>query len=193
MKRFKITAISITILICCLAGYALTYRYLNFSEAPEKSDAIVLFVGPDQEQRLKEAHQLMYEGYADTLIIPAYQQVFVMSEGQIIKTRVSGLKPFAPKTYPDYYENTHIEILEAGKIMEQLGFQSVILVSAPYHMRRIKIISSQVFDPKRFQIRCIGSRYLRSESLLSAYGLDNLKFAVTEAAKILSFIAYETV
>ncbi len=181
MNRFKITAI----LIC--------YRYLNFSEAPEKSDVVVLFVGPDQDQRLKEAHQLKYEGYADTLIIPAYQQVFVMSEGQIVKAPGSRLRPFPLNAYPDYYENTHVEALLAGKMTEELGFRFAIMVSAPYHMRRIKIISSRVFDPEKFQIQYIGSRYLQPGSLVSVFTPKNLKLTIVEAAKIVSFLAYKNV
>ncbi len=191
MKQFKITVISITIILCCLAGYALAYHYLNFSEAPEKSDAVVLFVGPDQDQRLKEAHQLMYEGYADTLIIPAYQQVFVMSEGQIIKASGVRLKRFPLSAYPDYYENTHVEALLAKQIMEQLGFKSALLVSAPWHMRRISIIASQIFYQENFQIKYVGSRFLRQKVPLSIFGLANLKVGITEAVKIVSFIAYK--
>ncbi|NWH03712.1 YdcF family protein [Desulfobacter latus] len=183
----------ITIFLCCLAGYVWTYQYLNFSEPPEKSDAVVLFVGPEQEQRLKEAHQLMHEGYADTLIIPAYQQVFVMSDGQAVKTSLPNLSRSYIKKYPAFYENTHIEVLEARNMMEKLGLRSAIMVSAPWHMRRINIISSHVFNPEQFQGRCVGSRFLRSERFLLSFSLSDLKIVVTEAVKIVYFIAYEVV
>ncbi len=135
----------------------------------------------------------MYEGYADTLIIPAFHQVFILSDGQVVKASALKLKRFPTSKYPDYYENTHIETLEARQIMEQLGFKSAILVSAPYHMRRIRIISTKIFSPEDFQIKYVGSRYLRQKSLLSAFGPENLKFAITEAVKIISFITYEIV
>ena len=42
-------------------------------------------------------------------------------------------------------QNTHLEILEAKRLMKERGLKSAIFVSSPYHMRRIKIIAGSVF------------------------------------------------
>jgi hypothetical protein len=47
-------------------------HYLAHSDQPNKSDAIVLMVGPDYEAREKEAHDLIEESFADYLLIPAH-------------------------------------------------------------------------------------------------------------------------
>jgi hypothetical protein len=71
--------------------YTAAAAFLNYHEAPRPSDAVVLFIGPDYPERKKEARQLMEEGYAARLLIPALNQ--------------TGFK------YPGYYENTHVEAL----------------------------------------------------------------------------------
>ena len=48
---------------------------LLVSEAPVKSDAVVLFLGGEKGTREKEAYQLVREGYAEYLIVPARGQV----------------------------------------------------------------------------------------------------------------------
>jgi len=65
--------IVIFVFIIALFTYAPTY--LAYTEKPIKSDAIVLFVGPDYGARLKEARKLVAEGYANTIIIPAQNKV----------------------------------------------------------------------------------------------------------------------
>lgn len=192
-KLPKLILVFSAVLICFLAGYLVMFRFLNLNEKPIRCDAIVLFVGPSYQARLKEAHQLMKEGYTDTLIVPAYRRSYVMENGDVVRDLNPSDFQLDRTEYPKYYERTHIEILEARKIMEELGFTSAIMVSAPTHMRRIKIISSKVFYPGKFQIRYIGSRYLRPHNLLSAFNLSDLRFAVTEAVKIISFVVYQIV
>ena len=48
---------------------------LLISEAPIKAGAVVLFIGGEKGAREKEADQLIKEGFADYLIIPATGQV----------------------------------------------------------------------------------------------------------------------
>ena len=40
-----------------------------------------------------------------------------------------------------HFEDTHVEILRARSILQNMGLKSVNFVSSPYHMRRIKMIS----------------------------------------------------
>ncbi len=166
--------------------------YLNVSDEPASSDAIVLFVGPDYDKRLQEAHQLIKEGYTNILIIPAYQRAYVMSDGDVTKE----LKPkplrHVRKEYPKYYENTHIELLEARRLMEENSLKSAIMVSSPYHMRRIKIISSTVFDLKKYSICFIGSRYIEKGCFLSGFNWFNIEESFKEFFKIFGFCAYQS-
>jgi hypothetical protein len=47
--------------------------------------------------------------------------------------------------YRKHYEGTHVEALEAKRILDERGFRSAILISSPYHMRRIRLIAGTVF------------------------------------------------
>jgi hypothetical protein len=191
-RLLRTIVVSLVVLLCCLGVYILEYNYLNLRTNPIKSDAIVLFIGPGLDKRVKEAHQLMYEGYADTLLIPAYHQVFILSGQHIVNAAlIPRINKFAYTTYPAFYEKTHIEAIKAKDMMDKLGFNSAIMVSAPCHMRRISIICSHIFNPKKHQIGYVGSRYLRASSILSVFSLHKFKFVVAETVKIIAFIFYE--
>jgi uncharacterized SAM-binding protein YcdF (DUF218 family) len=118
-------------------------HYLNYSDKSIKSDAIVLFVGPDYKARQEEVELLFTKGYANYLLIPTYGKV------QEVSPPVFQVRPQTIDTQmniPDikrekYFENTHIEVLEAKRLMKRYGLSSAIFVSSPYHMRRIKIIT----------------------------------------------------
>ncbi|MCD6532570.1 MAG: YdcF family protein, partial [Deltaproteobacteria bacterium] len=43
------------------------------------------------------------------------------------------------------FENTHLEMIMGKKIMDKLGYRSAIIVSSPYHMRRLQLIAGKVF------------------------------------------------
>jgi len=70
----------LVIIIACFLTLAILAAiqapaFLIVSDTPVKSDAVVLFIGNDRGTREKEARQLMHEGFAEYLIIPAYRQV----------------------------------------------------------------------------------------------------------------------
>src|SRR5271157_178720 len=137
--------------VLCLAisCVALCYgpQYLTYADKPMNSDAIVLFVGTDSRARQEDANRLMTEGYARYLFIPAYGRITeaasLSSPAGTKKANpklvISGLKPRS------YFENTHVEVLEAKRMMEQYGLKSAIFVSSPEHMRRIKIIAERIY------------------------------------------------
>ena len=176
---------------CLLALYVCAFKYLNCCDKPVNSDAVVLFIGPDYKERLKEAYQLIEDGYAKILIIPAYGEMFTVVDGTIKKTRNHQKAPFDRKIYPRYYENTHIEALEAKKMMNRAGYTSAIFVSSPYHMRRISIISARVFSNENYKLKFIGSRYVQQDSFLSIFSWSNVKQVFIEYFKIIGFFIYQ--
>jgi hypothetical protein len=129
--------------------------YLDYSEKPVKSDAVVLFVGPDYESRMKKALRLIEEGYADALFIPAHYRVLVVRDGS---RRVQDLplgSSFQRAAYPRYYENTQIEVSEVKRMMDQAGYKSALFVSSAYHMRRISIIAKKIFAKGDYRVTCV--------------------------------------
>jgi hypothetical protein len=86
----------------------------------------------------------------DYVIIPAYHKAYGINHHDKGKYFLNYLN--SPKfndhkvvSYPGFYEDTHIEIIEAQKVMSFYGLKSAIFVSSPYHMRRVNLIVSKVF------------------------------------------------
>jgi hypothetical protein len=89
--------------------------FLVISEAPVRADAVVLFAGGEKGSREKEADQLLREGFADYLIIPATGQIKKRGpdgrlEGLDLKnpTAVSNqLNPKNPKNPKNWFVGEH--------------------------------------------------------------------------------------
>ncbi len=174
------------VLILLIGAYAYhAPDLLAYADKPVKSDAIILFAGPDFNARKKEAYQLLNEGYSRYLIVPAFQQI--LAHGNIPPQ-----VPDAPDNpssrklgaYPRYYENTHIELFYARKMMNAMGFRSAILVSSPYHMKRISMIARRVFGEQSRLFSYVPTRYER--------GPSDLKLVTRELVKICWFRLYSS-
>ena len=132
------------------AAYEAPRFLLSDADKPVKSDAIILFLGGVFMDREKEAYRLLNQGYARYLIIPAFHRV-IAREPLPQPDTISHTNSVALKMIPFFYERTHVEELYAKKIMDSLGLKSAIMVSSPYHMRRIRLIASRTFgEQSRF-------------------------------------------
>ncbi|MFA5905527.1 MAG: ElyC/SanA/YdcF family protein [Desulfobacula sp.] len=177
-----------------MAGFVVVYTaaatFLNYHEEPRPSDAVVLFIGPDYPERKKEALQLMEEGYADRLLIPALNQVLTRVDGKVKQTGRPDPDGLDRSIYPEYYENTHVEALEAKTMMDTAGYTSAIFVSSPYHMRRISMISKAVFQDEKYQLTFRGSRYARTDGFFPLFRWSKIEQVFEEYLKIAGFLAY---
>lgn len=195
MRRFFVV-----IIICGIVVGAVAYapHFLALADKPDKSDVIVLLLGSRFTPRKKEVFKLIEDGYARHLIIPAYGRV---SDAGLFQNRTpqGGTRPDPSlirgrivklSHYPKYYEDTHVEILEAKKMMDKTGFKTAIFVSSPYHMRRISIIAGKVFDGRGYRLTFVPSRYEQYRG--AAWFLDKreLKFVTGEYSKIIWFMLY---
>ena len=169
-------------------------HYLNYADQPAKADAVVLFLGKNIKARNMEADRLLSDGYANYLIIPALGQVISTSEKKPFQTKKSA----ATGRYPHFYENTHIEVLEAKRIMDQSGFKKANFVSSPSHMRRIKMITDHVFQqknsaPDAYQINFVPMRAEPSLPKASPWDLKNIGNVVYEYIKMAWFFSYQLI
>ena len=166
--------------------------YLAYSDIPVRSDAVVLFVGPDSRARQEDANRLMGEGYARYLFIPALGKIVdTQAAAPAADTKranpkviISGLKP------RPYFENTHVEVLEAKRMMERHNLTSAIFVSSPVHMRRIKIITDKIFERESLKVIFVP---IRGESVpqgLLDMTLSDYKRVGKEYVKIVWFLMY---
>lgn len=123
--------------------------FLLYDTGYKKSDVIVLLLGPDFGARHRHARDLVKNGMADYLIIPAYHKIYHMDGGELklLDNQSKEERDRAKKesAMPFYYEDTHIELIDAKRTMQQYAKTSAIFVSSPHHMRRIQIIVKKEF------------------------------------------------
>ncbi|MDA8133265.1 MAG: YdcF family protein [Desulfobacteraceae bacterium] len=185
---------SALIITVAFAGLVVAFTaaaaWLEYTEPPAPSDAVVLFVGPDYTERKKEAFQLLEERFAARILIPARNIILSKADPRTQDTEF--YLPVQPgwSRYPGYYENTHVELLEAKKMMDSAGHTSALLVSSPFHMRRISLISKTVFPDEKYQLTFRGSRYVRTIGFFSLFQPLKTQQVFKEYLKISGFCLY---
>jgi len=146
----KIALVLVVFTILATVGLLVAPGFLLYTTPYEKSDAIVLLLGPNFHARHRHAQDLMQKGMADYLIIPAYRKTYFIDQGVIKNITTDNEKKVlygnSSTLVPHYFEDTHLELLDARNTMNQYGKKTAIFVSSPYHMRRIHLIVSRVFD-----------------------------------------------
>lgn len=189
---------TVLLLVAALAGFVLLYGpgYLTRADRPVHADAVVVFVGPGGEHRFEEGRRLIAEGYARYLIIPAYGTVSRYAgngrfEPLIAEPRrsVPSFRRAPASGFGKHVENTHIEALLAKQTLDRLGMSSAILVSSPFHTRRIGLISSRVFSDD-YTVTLVPSRFQNPFSARDWFNGDHLVKIVSEYVKITWFLVY---
>lgn len=195
IKINKILVVGI-LLLMLLGGFVLfSPRFLLYSSKYKKADAIILLLGPDFKARQKEANKLINDGMADYLIIPAYHKAYRIYDKGTMKYLSPNLYSFKSgqknvAVPPSFYEDTHWEIIEAQKVMSSYGLNSAILVSSPYHMRRIKLIVMKVFDTNKGDFYFVPTSYEKAPANCLELSLADWKKVRNEYGKILWFFLY---
>ena len=173
---------------------------LNSYGVMRKVDAVVLFVGPEQSARQAEAMALLQQGYARYLIIPAYGEIKSLNStgeleslihSSINRSTVLPLQKTA--NYKRYYENTHVEALEAKRLMDEQGLKSAMLVSSAYHMRRISMIAGRVFAVQNYSISCFPTRWQKEFTAVDWLNKGRRKIIISECVKMVWFLVYGVV
>lgn len=195
IKINKLLVVGILLLVL-LGGFILySPRFLLYSSEYKKANAIILLLGPDFKARQKEAYKLINDGMADYLIIPAYHKTYRIYDKETMKYLSPNLYSFKSgqkniASSPSFYEDTHLEIIDAQKVMSGYGLNSAIFVSSPYHLRRIQIIVMKVFDTKKGDFYFVPTRYERAPANYWELSLADWKKVRNEYGKILWFFLY---
>jgi uncharacterized SAM-binding protein YcdF (DUF218 family) len=195
IKINKLLVVGILLLVLLVGFVLYSPRFLLYSSEYKKANAIILLLGPDFKARQKEAYKLTNNGMADYLIIPAYHKAYRVYDKGPMKYLSTNLYSFnsdqkniaAP---PSFYEDTHLEIIEARKIMSGYGLNSAIFVSSPYHMRRIKLIVMKVFDTNKGDFYFVPTSYENAPAKYWELSFADWKKVRNEYGKILWFFSY---
>ena len=204
--------------VLLLAGLILSPRYLTCSDTPGKSDIVVIFPVPELGAVYREGRQLIKDGFADYLCVPTSLSLSRVSRDRsgFDSVRFPNVKPGADAgrpqpqgsismpffqavrkeyRFPRYYENTHVEMLLAKRVMDAYGFRRALFVSSPYHMKRIKIMAAEVFG-SAYDIRMVPSRFPSGVGATWGVGtslplLTTLQYVVEEFPKMAWFLCYD--
>lgn len=194
MKKHSKALVLLTLAVILFMGVTFAPRFLLYSSSVEKMDAIVLLLGEDFSARKKQVNALTSERLADYLIIPAYNKTYRFADGGVAEEFISS-SDFSKKIEKDrlrsiIYENTHLEIIEAKMIMPDYKFKSVVFVSSPYHMRRIRIIVSKVFKQAEDGFYFLPTRFEKAPANFWELSSKDWKNVCTEYLKIIWFLIY---
>ncbi len=199
-----IIGLSVVILLTILL--VLSPLLLVYSEKPQKSDAILLLVGPVTKARRQYANELLDTGYGKVLLIPAFNQALDRNGRRIpwnfskekkrkdytaapqSENRIRGAE-LSTLLCP-YMEDTHRELLRGRKMMEALDIHSVIIVSSPYHLRRIKFISEHVFENYPVTMHFTPTPYGPQPAKLWWTDRDQRWWVLNEWIKLIWFFIY---
>jgi len=194
MKKHSKALIFLALTVILFVGVISAPRFLLYSSSVEKMDAIVLLLGEDFNARKKQVNVLTSERLADYLIIPAYNKTYRFFDGQVAEEFISSSE-FSKNIVKNklrsiIYENTHLEIIEAKIIMSDYKFKSVVFVSSPYHMRRIKIIVSKVFGKSEGKFYFMPTRFEKAPANFWELSSKDWKNVYKEYLKISWFLIY---
>ncbi len=149
-RRLLIAAIGVVVVGALFLGtdlFHLLVRPLVVTSPLEKSDALVVFggglrkdgtLGASTRERVEYAAKLYHEGYAEHVLLmggyrvpPEFEESAVMAEA-LVKLGVPRDRMHLDRKSRNTYENAK----RTFALCSKLGFQRVILVTSPYHMRR---------------------------------------------------------
>jgi uncharacterized SAM-binding protein YcdF (DUF218 family)/glycosyltransferase involved in cell wall biosynthesis len=130
---------------------------LKISEVPRTSDAIVVFGGGVGEtggpgkstiERARYASELYHKGYADKIIFSSgYTYTYNDAENMKIVALSMGI-PLSDIILEPKANSTYENVLFSKKILDHHGWDSILLISSPYHMRRAQLVFNK-WDKER--------------------------------------------
>lgn len=144
-KKFKITSIILClVLIIGIAVYLFRYpilsgigKYLVVADPLQKADLVVALGGA--KGRNREAVKLLRNGFAAKVMFVGYDidsvdyQCMGVNEKEMLVPSINTL-------------TTYEEAVLVLKTMKSEKFNSVIIITSAYHLRRVNFIFKKVFD-----------------------------------------------
>ena len=189
-------------LIICILAFLLSPTFLVYSDRPEKVEVAALFNGNPYYYREAEAKKQADLSIRKKLIIP-FKGIIINSCSLKKETQLTELKKLIRKECPGiikkkddpekykFYETTYIEILNTKIMMDYLNIKTAVIVSYPYHLRRIKIMLGSVFDNSQYKIILLPSKFEPRKKIFWFLNRDDIKWIFSEYIKICWFFLHK--
>ena len=168
---------------------------LKIIQQPKKVDAIVVFgggagesgvAGQGYEERVTYAVDLFKKGYAEHIIFSS-GYTNIMKEPDVMKALAISLGvPADDIIVETNSSNTYQNVLNVKGILSEKGWDKILLVSSPYHIRRVSLVfnrnakeidvvytptpRSQFYD---YDINSKGSSFFKKTTLKQLQGFNH--------------------
>jgi len=139
-----VLAVSLTVAYQLRVPHILIGQYLSPADVLIKADAIVVVSGDND--RIKHAIDLYKQAYAPKLILSGAAKEGFTSNAKTMQLEASrsGI-PNEVVVLEEKANNTYENTLFTKEIVKSQGFKSLILVTSPYHQRRVYETFRSVF------------------------------------------------
>lgn len=129
-------------------------RFLTLTQLPKQADAIIVLSGG--QGRVEKAAELYNAGYAPYIILSNAKES-ASSSGDMLQTVLNlGIPPdviYTENAAESTYQNADFTL----PIMKEHTFQSAIVVSSEFHMRRVKLLFDSVYKKSDIELTYVGS------------------------------------
>jgi uncharacterized SAM-binding protein YcdF (DUF218 family) len=143
--------ILIVVCLCLLVGYGSYWGWVNLgtwltkADAPRPSEVIVCLSGVERNQK---AAELYHEGLAPRIILTVKTNKQDLTSLGVPEERIT-LAP-GPRT-------TYQEALAVAPILREKGYRSAMIVTDPYHLRRVRWTFGHVFKNQPIDLVFVSS------------------------------------
>lgn len=171
-----------------IAGYALlvfTGLLLGASDPVKKADAIVLLSGGGKI-RNEEAVRLFNDGAADTIVLT--QTSGAGSSATMVETRNQlvrgGVPSYKIQTATGTATSTFDEARQVATLAERQGFNSILVVTDPYHALRSRILFTTELKGDGVKVKVTAASDHWYQPLTWMFSREGWRVTLTEIAKI---------
>ncbi|MEK5398932.1 YdcF family protein [Paenibacillus sp. FSL K6-2859] len=141
-------------IVIVLGGFFEAGNSLIFCQIPKQSDAIIILSGG--QDRIKKAVELYNFGYAPKIILSNAKEL-ASSAGDMLQTALNLGIPKEAIYTENAAESTYQNAEFTLPIMKGHNFQSAIVVSSEFHMRRVKLLFDRVYKDSGIELTYVGS------------------------------------
>ena len=138
--KIRIIIITICIILMLTVVSIIESFNHNRTDDPKQADVIIMLGGGDAG-RMEKAAELYHAGYADHVIIsPAMDEHYAQSKQFALDLGILEVAIIEEVAATSTYTNA----TETLAIMEERGFQSALVTTSDYHLKRSKLIHDRV-------------------------------------------------
>lgn len=155
------------------------------SDSNKKADAIVLLSGGGKV-RNAEAARLFKDGAAETIVLTQTSgrgSIATLSEtrSQLVK---GGVPSYQIQTATGTATSTYDEARQVAKLAKSAGFNSVLVVTDPYHTLRARILFAGELGTEGVKVRVVAARDHWYQPVTWMFSQEGWRVTLTELVKI---------